>query len=153
MWVISQKVNLISPHVSDITEGKSDINTCEWYHRKFSLLWNHTTVWFQFSLLWNHTPDLKSPWITLNQTEITLKSDLMIQGLNPCIKRKSHRKLVWFFWITEINALVGVISWINPRSTHFTSFHLDSWNHTSQLVDISDSGNITLVYQCDFQWN
>ena len=32
-----------------------------------------------------------------------------------------------------------MISWINPRSTRFTrSTRVDSWNHTSQLVDFSD---------------
>ncbi len=50
------------------------------------------SVGYQFPPLWYHTLNLISPWIKLI-------SNLMIQGFNPCIKRKSHRKLVWYLCI------------------------------------------------------
>ena len=88
---------------------------------------------------WNHPEsteiNLKSPWINWNQLEITLnqlkscwiklKSNLMIQGFNPCIKRKSHRKLVRFF-LNRFNQLVGRCVLLNHHS--FRSLHsLHSW--------------------------
>ena len=80
---------------------------------QFSLLWYHTAVGYQFPPLWYHTLNLKSPWIRL-------KSNLMIQGFNPCIKRKSHRKLVWYF-LNHFNQLVGWCLLLNHHS--FRSLH------------------------------
>ena len=93
-----------------------------WYHTpvgyQFSLLWYHTAVVYQFPPLWYHTLNLISTWIKLI-------SNLMIQGFNPCIKRKSHRKLVWYF-LNHFNQLVGRCVLLNHHS--FRSLHsLHSW--------------------------
>ena len=76
------------------------------------------SVGYQFPPLWYHTLNLISPWIKLI-------SNLMIQGFNPCIKRKSHRKLVWYF-LNHFNQLVGRCVLLNHHS--FRSLHsLHSW--------------------------
>ena len=123
---------------------------------QISLLWNHTAVWFQISLLWNHT---ESPWITLNHTEITLNhTEIMLNQtewfrvLTLVLKGNPTVNLWDFSWITSINSLVGVFCWIITRFGRCTPFTRDdSAEHTSQLVDFSDSEKITLVYRWDFQ--
>ena len=104
----------------------------------------------------NHT---ESPWITLNHTEITLNhTEIMLNQtewfrvLTLVLKGNPTVNLWDFSWITSINSLVGVFCWIITRFGRCTPFtHDDSAEHTFQLVDISDSGNITLVYRWDFQ--
>ena len=111
--VISVDFSVISVDFSVISVDSSVISVdSKWFQLipvwfQISLLWNHTAVWFQISPLGNHTLNMESNWnhpesteITLNQLKscwIKLKSNLMIQGFNPCIKRKSHCKLVRFF--------------------------------------------------------
>ena len=97
-------------------EGKSDIPTCEWYHRR--------ETWYHHMYVISDLPSKIS--------HSTLISDLMIQGLNPCIKRKSHRKLVWFF-LNHWYQRVGRCDFMNQPSFHsFHSFHL-GWFMKSHL--------------------
>ena len=66
------------------------------------------SVGYQFPPLWYHTLNLKSPWMI----------HLMIQGFNPCIKRKSHRKLVWYF-LNHFNHLPTCwYPWFRKYHTH-----------------------------------
>ena len=140
-------------------------HTAVWF--QIPLLWNHTAVWFQISLLWNHTESHwiilnhpESHWITLNHTEITLNhTEIMLNQtewfrvLTLVLKGNPTVNLWDFSWITSINSLVGVFCWIITRFGRCTPFTRDdSAEHTFQLVDISDSGNITLVYRWDFQY-
>ena len=101
----------------------------------------------------------ESPWITLNQTEITLNhTEIMLNQtewfrvLTLVLKGNPTVNLWDFSWITSINSLVGVFCWIITRFGRCTPFTRDdSAEHTSQLVDFSDSEKITLVYWWDFQ--
>ena len=105
-----------------------------WYHTavgyQFSLLWYHTAVGYQFPPLWYHTLNLISPWIRL-------KSNLRIQGFNPCIKRKSHRKLVRFF-LNHWNQQVGRCVLLNHhewRECNDQNDQLKQLNHKGWQLD------------------
>ena len=96
--VISVWYQLISVDISGIPVFPSVISHCSgisavwyqlisvWYQLiSVDISWYQLiSVGYQFPPLWYHTLNLISPWIKLI-------SNLMIQGFNPCIKRKSHR--------------------------------------------------------------
>ena len=89
----------------------------------------------------------ESPWITLNHTESHwnhpeshwnhAESDWMIQGFNPCIKRKSHRKLVRFF-LNHWNQQVGRCVLLNHhewRECNDRNDQLKQLNHKGWQLD------------------
>ena len=130
----------------------------EWFHLISSdFSWFQCDSRFPFcEITLNHT---ESPWITLNQPKITLNhTEIMLNQTEwfrvvTLVLKGNPTVNSWdFSWITSINSLVGVFCWIITRFGRCTPFTRDdSAEHTFQLVDISDSENITLVYRWDFQ--
>ena len=123
--VISVDFSVISVDISGIPVFPSVISHCSgisavwyqlisvWYQLiSVDISWYQLiSVGYQFPPLWYHTLNLISPWIRLI-------SNLMIQGFNPCIKRKSHRKLVWYF-LNHFNHLPTCwYPWFRKYHTH-----------------------------------